>query len=907
MSDDERMDGFRGFGGHKGTKRSKDDAIYGVFNEEKQQEDPEAKRKRSKQLNKPMSFTPATASAPAEKLDTREDDFNQGRAGLGDGGLGLGASAAMQGIGASAGLGMSMSAGLGASAGLGLGAGGAGLAPGFGNDDAEPEEEEEDDEVRSMMPQGFINKQDRRQRRLREEAVERKKRSIESKAAVDPQMKEMTKKIDPEQLQRLQTLEQGSKGIGFKLLMKMGFKGTLGASGSKGLARPIEVQVRKQGMGLQESGERTQQQKEDFPTDAEKEERVKEEARAKAKPKPKAAPTTAWKKSANAGPKKKKKIVYKTVAELTADEREAAGLAQPQLVVDMRGPQKRVVTDMGELSEMPDDPQMESEFAEMRYNTRLLLDLAEVEIHDTDRRLKGEKQTLKAQEQTQGRLEAAVAAEAEAAERLRSVLSLVDEMQALAKKGGDVENVLQSTGDKFEQIMTRYRNESLIHGLNRLAAPVLLPVLRKMFGAAWQPLEDPLRGVDQLARWQRLLTGQGGGMSSRGLILGTGQDEDVGQYGDLFSSCINEALMTRLRRCITNEWDCVKPGPMVQLLEAWQPLVCDELLENILDQLVMPKLQREVDSWSPRTAIVPIHHWLHPWLPVAGQRITRFTPTIKQKLSNALSAWQPQDPSAHVVLAPWHGIFDDKVWRQLMLDNIIPPLVKGLRGVALDPTAAEGAGDAYGPFLWVQRWQALLPPGVYATLIEQELLYKWLVALRTWISPAGGAAPPDLGAVMAWYEGWKSVLGAQVQADPAVQKMLNQALEMFNELLEEGGQVSPPAKPYPPRFDEQGRYSFALGADPVSTAPSSGSGAVGEENPQKITYKHVIERFAAECDAVFMPTQRMRGDGSRVYQFGSASIAIDVKENLVWMQDSGGGSSAGWNLVDLDGLKKAAM
>jgi hypothetical protein len=259
-----------------------------------------------------------------------------------------------------------------------------------------------------------------------------------------------------------------------------------------------------------------------------------------------------------------------------------------------------------------------------------------------------------------------------------------------------------------------------------------------------------------------------------------------------------------------------------------------------------------------------------------------------------------------VVLAPWHGIFEDKVWRQLMLDHIIPPLVKGLRATALDPTAAEGAGDAYGPFLWAQRWEALLPAGVYATLIEQELLYKWLVALRTWLTPTGGAAPPDLGAVMAWYEGWKSALGAEVQADPAVQKMLNQALEMFNELLEEGGQVSPPAKPYPPRFDDQGRYSFALGADPVTTAPSS-SGAGGEDNPQKITYKDVIERFAAECDAVFMPTSRMRGDGSRVYQFGSASIAIDVKENLVWMQETGGGSSGGWNPVDLDGLKKAAM
>ena len=52
MSDDERMEGFRGFG-QPSKKRSKDDAIYGVFNEESEQEDAESRRKRSKQLRLP--------------------------------------------------------------------------------------------------------------------------------------------------------------------------------------------------------------------------------------------------------------------------------------------------------------------------------------------------------------------------------------------------------------------------------------------------------------------------------------------------------------------------------------------------------------------------------------------------------------------------------------------------------------------------------------------------------------------------------------------------------------------------------------------------------------------------------------------------------------------------------------
>ena len=74
-----------------------------------------------------------------------------------------------------------------------------------------------------------------------------------------------------------------------------------------------------------------------------------------------------------------------------------------------------------------------------------------------------------------------------------------------------------------------------------------------------------------------------------------------------------------------------------------------------------------------------------------------------------------------------------------------------------------------------------------------------------------------------------------------------------------------------------------------------------DDNPQGITYKDVVERFAAQVDVVFMPTTRTRGDGGRVYQFGSASIAIDTKENLVYLQDAEGGTD-GWRLVGLEEL-----
>ena len=95
---------------------------------------------------------------------------------------------------------------------------------------------------------------------------------------------------------------------------------------------------------------------------------------------------------------------------------------------------------------------------------------------------------------------------------------------------------------------------------------------------------------------------------------------------------------------------------------------------------------------------------------------------------------------------------ETEAWNRMVLDHIVPKLVLGLRGAVLDASAAEGGGSAWQPLQWAQRWESLLPGTVYAARIEHELLFKWLGALHRWLSAPG--APPDIGAVMEWYEGW---------------------------------------------------------------------------------------------------------------------------------------------------------
>ena len=70
-----------------------------------------------------------------------------------------------------------------------------------------------------------------------------------------------------------------------------------------------------------------------------------------------------------------------------------------------------------------------------------------------------------------------------------------------------------------------------------------------------------------------------------------------------------------------SQWNVRNPDALIEVLESWMPLLPPWMFQNILDQLVNPKLQMEVDRWNPLTDTMPIHAWLHPWLPLMGKLI----------------------------------------------------------------------------------------------------------------------------------------------------------------------------------------------------------------------------------------------------------------------------------------------
>ena len=96
---------------------------------------------------------------------------------------------------------------------------------------------------------------------------------------------------------------------------------------------------------------------------------------------------------------------------------------------------------------------------------------------------------------------------------------------------------------------------------------------------------------------------------------------------------------------------------LLEFFEKWGSIIKKEIMLNLYETSLIPKIFLAVDFWDPMLDTVPIHLWLHPWLPVLG--INSLAPAISnvaEKMTAALRNWSPADESAKILLAPWKPV-----------------------------------------------------------------------------------------------------------------------------------------------------------------------------------------------------------------------------------------------------------
>ncbi|KNA24465.1 hypothetical protein SOVF_015380 [Spinacia oleracea] len=827
------------------TVQSKDDATYGVFASSSSEDDDDGslsgkkKNKRRKggiikkaDYSKPINFISTGIFAPNEEVELNTKggvENSEGEEGA-DGfkpGLGLGAVA-------NVGVGLGFGAGLSNRGEKGLGG---------RRDDGEGEEDDEE----LFLPTSFG-------RKIKEGAEKRREKAkLAGHSGGSKSQSGGVRRGSDVLDSNVGVFEKHTKGIGLKLLEKMGYGGGGLGKNQQGIVAPIEATKRPKGEGL---GFNDYQENKNLPTLVNippPPELEGKQLSLKKEEKP-------WKKQARARAKKKESII--TPDEFLAMKAEEQG---PDLVlqkvVDMRGPQVRVLTNLQNLNAEEKARESDIPMPELQHNIRLIVDLEELNIQKVDQDSRNERETVIALQKEKEMLQVDAMRQKKQIDSMMEILQVLDSIEEENTSG---RLTLESLAKSFGDLQRRFPEEYKLGNLSCIACSLALPLLIRVF-QGWDPLQNPLHGMDVIAMWKGLLQG----------------DEDYDIFEDAsapYSQLVAEVVFPAVRIAGINTWQARDPEPMLRFLESWEKLLPRSVLQSLLDMVVMPKLSEAVISWEPCRETIPIHVWVHPWLPLLGQKLETLYQAIRIKLGTVLYKWHPSDMSAYTILSPWKTVFDASSWEQLICRSILPKLIDVMREFQVNP-----ANQKLDQFYWVMTWASAVPIHHMVNLLESQFFNKWQQVLYHWLCTS-----PNFEEVLKWYNGWKDLFPAELLANERIRMQLNQGLEMMSQAAEGLEMVQPGVKENISymRVQEQRQYEAQLKASQQT-----------DDVPK--TLKEVVEFYAQQQGLLFKPKPGRLHSHHQVYSFGSVSITVDSLHQKIYAQGHGE-----WSLVTLDQLRQ---
>ncbi|CEM00674.1 unnamed protein product [Vitrella brassicaformis CCMP3155] len=644
-------------------------------------------------------------------------------------------------------------------------------------------------------------------------------------------------------------------GVGFKLLQKMGYKGGGLGKGGSGRVNPVEVRLRQKGRALQDTGEKIHENEHDGhkpPTKSAVEILLGSGDKAGASS-DRTKVSDGWK--ASRGKKGGPKKVYRTVAEIAEETRGApgvlgeavgAGRSSSMRILDMTGPEARVLdasAGVGGVTVAPVAVAKEDEklpLKELRYNLRVTVLALEREVMSVARDRKQQQDALLNMSHEKEQLAKGAEMIEDEAIHMEAIL---DRLSGCKVRLADGTMSLAELTSEFRQIQRDYPHEYVAHSIPAVGLSFVFPALRAVY-QDWQPLADPTRGVAELQQWAGLCGAEG------------------------LARVTDELIVPCIRSCVTNVWLVREVEGMVKLVESWQPLLPVGVFQSLLTEGILPRLVAEVEAWNPRTDPVPIHTWVHPWLPIMGPLLEGLWAPIRFKVALCLQHWHPADRSAVHMLKPWRDVMDAANWGQLMLRSVMPKLRDQLTTMQVRPDS-----QSLAPLQNVFAWLDVAPLDAIVALLETHFIPQWLQALQVWISTPG-ADPEEM---MKWYQGWKTVFPEALLTQPRIQQGFMQAVHMMKAFATQS--TTPPAAPPPP----------------PPPPPSEPPPPTPEDRLAAASFREYLEQVASENDLLMRPKVGRIVNGKQVHAFGRVSLYLD--QNVTFVLQGGE-----WKAVSVEAL-----
>ncbi|VEN36157.1 unnamed protein product [Callosobruchus maculatus] len=660
--------------------------------------------------------------------------------------------------------------------------------------------------------------------------------------------------------------EKHTKGIGAKLLLQMGFQPGKGLGKDlQGIAAPVEAQLRKGrgaigAYGPEKAAKIASIQEDDFKIDTEGSNKQKGESK--------------WKKN---DVNKKTRYYYRSVDDVIEKGKRpgayrnmgnSSELAKVK-VIDMTGPQQRVLSGYHALSGLkpPDGSEHYEDVVrktcsnftlpEIQHNLDLLVDMCEQDIIRIDRNSRMNEDRIIALKHEEKSLKETIKQEERVIENMKHVTEIVDKLMDPTQGYS-----LGQIAETFAELQETYSEEYNRFQLGELA-PGLIGTLLTSALVSWNPLTHPGQYTEIFAQWKELLADDTSGHQLQGNNSGI----------QPYDSLIWHTWMPVMRNCIST-WSCRDCDPLITLIDTWKQLLPHWILEYMFDQLIMPKILKEVEDWNPLTDTIPIHIWIHPWIPLLDAKLqASIYPLIQEKLGNALTNWHPSDRSAKLMLQPWQRALSQGSFVAFLLKHIVPKLQLCMQAFVINPHQQH-----LDQWNWVMDWQDMLSVGNMTLILDKFFFPRWLQILAMWLNQN-----PNYSQVMEWYSGWKRMLSEELLNQPNIKENFHKALEMMNravslgqqpgakesisylKTMEENGPIPPPP---PPRVETI--------AEAVKTASQIPQG-----------FKDLVMKRCEERGILFVPIVNKYHEAKQVYRLGSGGLQCYIDRNVIFYCQNG--------------------
>ncbi|CAO1621300.1 unnamed protein product [Jaminaea pallidilutea] len=753
----------------------------------------------------------------------------------------------------------------------------------------------------------------------------------------------------------------GAAATGFNpaaMLAAMGWTGGgLGQSG-QGMLNPIEVKLRPERAGIAFGGirEKTKQAKEEARRRGEEVSEDEDEKKARLHKERKAShlktskPQGAGDASAEDLRKawtrerkpRKPRVEHRTyeqiIEEAGSTTQGDAGLGQ---ILDARTGDVREVASISAALARHSVPSSDSSrLPELRHNLRLITDNSRKTLDSLARDGAGiaeRRRWLKREQEESSRRAAQQRIELI---KIQKAVELVKEIEAMGTRAlADSTLELQA----FDPIVGRIDSEDQAEiskwHLDEALCGALVPSFKR-FAMRWAPLELATEAdvLKPLMRWRKVLLGDQTDHKTVSALDRYGHPSDRRQKSAVATSMRPfEALMWHLwlpkvRSALNNDWRPHHPRAAVDLLSAWRPLLPTYLWDNVVDQILLPKIQRTTTDWEAKSSKVSLHHLIFPWLSLLKDRMDEVIAEARRRLRSTLKAWRigepsdgsaepetTQDASLRHEVGRWRELFPSRHdFDSMMLTTVVPKLSSHLnKKLLIDPRQ-----QVLAPLQRVLAWTPFLRSSMLSKILETEFLPPWLRTLHSWLLQPGA----DLGEVAQWYSWWKDwfqapqqgvdlsrIKGLQRGFDKGI-ALIHRAIELGDVDMDERKRklVLPDLAPGPSIPKAEPREKEKARASRVAVEP-------------EVSFKGIVEERLTSCDLVLLSLHRSHPDtGKPLYRatkdpgFGTSrglqqGAIFYLDDDVVWLQQpqrkdkpSSAGNAHDFAPVSIEELIKAA-